>query len=67
MTILAGIKQDERGHFYRLFRAANGWPLIRYCDPPVALRIVGKFKPDARLGEVSIHLERLVNDQWVRV
>lgn len=67
MTSLSGIKQDEAGRFYRLLRARNGQPIIRYCADPVQLRVVGKFNPDAKLGEVRIHLQRFINGRWVRI
>lgn len=67
MTSLSGIKQDERGYFYRLLRGNNGAPLLRYCSAPVQLRVVGKFNPNTKAGEVRIHLQRLINDRWVRI
>jgi hypothetical protein len=62
MTTLSGLKQDERGRFYRLLRGHNGAPILRYCPEPVQLRFVGKFNP--RPGEQRIRLERFDGAQW---
>lgn len=65
----SGIKQDERGRYYYTFPGPNGWPLMRYCQPPIRLRVV--LDPiDAalpRAWEQRIHLERYNGSQWVTV
>jgi hypothetical protein len=65
MTSPSGIKQDERGRFYRLLRGHNGAPILRYCTAPVQLRFVGKFNP--KPGEQRIRLERFNGERWVIV